>query len=291
MCSRDRAALQVRTGQINHPPWMTYIGHAFTLLELLAVIAVIGLIAAMLLPALARAKEAARQALCTGNMRQLALVLNVYSADNGQAFPNNGYGSEQTLQGNKLWVVGDEHINPPSFTNVAYLTNPRFAQFADYIQEPRIYKCPSDRGQVPINGKWLPHTRSYALNSYFGWLWPPASWNNPRYVWFMREADLSQTTPSSILTFIETAPGNICHSAFVIYIGPLTGLFYHIPSAQHMGGANLVFADGHIEKKRWLEGWTIEMARTNWLPNHLSLYSQGNRDLEWLQRHATALRR
>ena len=65
-------------------------GRAFTLVELLVVIAIIALLAAMLLPALARAKEAGKRAVCGSNLRQINLAFGLYAEDNAGCLPNTG---------------------------------------------------------------------------------------------------------------------------------------------------------------------------------------------------------
>src|SRR6516165_10496291 len=85
-------------------------GHedGFTLLELLVVIAVITVLAALLLPALARAKAQARRIVCVNNQKQLGLTWYVYAGDNSEKVALNGHATEFTVT-QPLWVLGDSH--------------------------------------------------------------------------------------------------------------------------------------------------------------------------------------
>ena len=136
----------------------------FTLIELLVVIAVIAILAALLLPALSRAKAKAYRAQCMSNMRQLAIAWQVYADDNNGRLVSNGFRTDRVPGVDKLWVLGDEHIHPDAYTNPSFLLDPQFALFADYVRSAGVYKCPAD----DFNGR--PGTAAPA-RLFFEWIY------------------------------------------------------------------------------------------------------------------------
>ena len=258
----------------------------FTLIELLVVIAIIAILAALLLPALVQARRTALRSGCINNQRQLALAWSMYAADHAEALPLNGHGSEEEVGNQRLWVLGNTHTDPGGFTNRSWLLDPRRAAFADYIRTLGTYRCPADRSRVEMGGKEYPKTRSYALNVAMNGAVPDPWLHLGGRRLFEKSGDVSASRPSELFTFIDVAPGNVCHASFVVHRGFFKDLFYHLPSVGHGARGVATFADGHVDTPKWVDSRTLEEAAPPWLPNHWTIYHPGSRDLQWLKEHA-----
>ena len=210
---------------------------AFTLIELLVVIAIIAILAAMLLPALTRAKTKAQSIACLNHTKQLTLAWVMYSTDNNEQLIQN-YIFNQTY----AWIQGDVST-PPGDTNVLNIKN---GKLFPYNTSPAIYVCPSD--DYKKGGARAIRVRSFSMSGIMNGDVPEVY---PGYPVRKKTSDIVYPGPSSALVFLDESTLTIDDGFFAFQID--ARVWQNSPSDRHDRGANFSFADGHSEIYKWRE--------------------------------------
>lgn len=251
---------------------------AFTLIELLVVIAIIAVLAAMLLPALSKAKVKGQSTCCLNNLKQLQLGWKLYETDNNGWFPVNTSrmigGYPQSIANS--WVLGNAQHD-------ADTTNITAGSLYPDVNSIPVYHCPADRATVKGNAA-VQHLRSYSIEGWLGanfrfggdWDWPSS--NPTTYVYKTRDSILTQPGPADVFAFIDVNDQTIEDGIFVI--GEIDWFDY--PADRHSQGANLSFLDGHAEHHRWRGPKTI---RGTWTYGTDPQVTKDLPDHDWLVAH------
>lgn len=232
---------------LDHPPVrVSRSVRGFTLVELLVVIAVIAVLAGLLLPGLARSRQASLGTACLNHLRQLQLASLTYAADFQDHLPPNSYSF--VVGDTNSPIITDSSWAPGDVTRDTTTSNLMASVLFPYLKTTAVYRCPADRSTLfdPVRGHRIPRTRSYNLNV---WLNCDLAYGAAKTV-----AEASRPSASDVFSFIDTHEDDIVDATFGIEPnngGPYTDRWVDLPADRHRGGANLAFVDGHVERWRW----------------------------------------
>jgi prepilin-type processing-associated H-X9-DG protein len=267
--------------------------NAFTFMELLVVLITLGLLAAMLLPALAKTGSGTRAFQCLNNLRQIQHGWLMYSADNiDRIAPTTGFSTAggnsyqvtflpdaRTNPGNpgNQWIYGRIDI-PLTSTNINLL---KLGLIFPYCPNVALFKCPADqRTEFFLTTGGGPLTvRSISMNGYMNPIDGSTAPLNAAYRIFKKQSELAGIGPANIWVLIEENPYSINDSWFCENPDPAAPQWIDCPATYHNNAGALSFADGHAEIKKWRDQNLLNYKDPN---GSRITFQPGTDDLHWL---------
>lgn len=265
----------------------------FTRHDLLIVTALLSLVVIVQIPMLGNTRSSGQSAVCADNLRRLIQAWSMYADDNGgRVVPNNAFQRFADTPAT-TWAGGwlDFTSSLDNF-DPYYLVDPKFPSWnpgnsgllGPYVNlDASLFKCPADQSVVTAFGRHQERVRSVSMNNWMGGgVWA----GQTQFQVFRKLSDIVRPEPAKALVILDERADSINDSIFLIN---MTTNLVDFPAAYHDGGANLSFADGHVDYHLWKDSRTVPPLRPGRLLA-LDVPMTNNVDLDFLRSVATAPR-
>jgi prepilin-type N-terminal cleavage/methylation domain-containing protein/prepilin-type processing-associated H-X9-DG protein len=269
----------------------------FTLIELLVVIAIIAILAAMLLPALGRAKLKAQGVQCMNNNRQLAMAWRLYADDNRDVLVYASQNSPPSALDKYAWSNDVMNFDPNNRANWDYTVDIAQRPLWQYNKNAAIYHCPADRSTINVNGVAKPRVRSISMNLFVGGFdGTDGGWAVADPYWIYSK--LTQITgaagpPDKIFLFLDEREDCINWGNYMTdmhgYMPNNPALYQFqqdMPAFYHGEACGFSFADGHSEIHKWRDSRTMPPIQVG-VATDKTIPVPRDQDVAWLQDHTT----